>query len=86
MSGTSSEDNNSTIEFSDDQQDITWDKAKRFKIVFGKHKGKRLGALVKKAKHREYLRYLLTWSEIRPDTQANITCALEHYADAKKCR
>jgi len=83
---SSSSDDQQELEFSDDCSEVTWNSAKRFKLVFGKNKGKRLGALVKRAKHRDYLRWLLTWDEIRPDTAANITCCLQHYDDLKSRR
>jgi hypothetical protein len=75
-----------SIEFSDEPQTITWETAKRFKLVFGQHRGKRLAILVKSAKNRDYLRYLLSWENIRPDTAANISCVLNHYEEVKKTR
>jgi hypothetical protein len=74
------------IEYSDDEQTVSWGTAQRFKLVFGKHQGKRLAFMILKSETREYLRYLLSWDKLKPDTRANIACALEHYDETKNKR
>ena len=69
--------------FSDDEQ-VTWEKARRFKIVFGKrYNGKRLASMIKSKKRRDYLKYILSWDKVRPDTAANIRAALDQYGEMK---
>jgi hypothetical protein len=82
----SSSDSDNILEFSDDAQEVTWDSAKRFKLLFGKHKGRRLGTMIRKPKHRDYLKYLLGWDDIRPDTAKHISCALDYYREMKNRR
>ena len=72
----------SAYEFSDDE--IIWEQAKSFRLLFGKHKNARLATMIKKRTTRDYLRYLLTWNEIREVTRQNIQCAIEHHANRKK--
>ncbi len=42
--------------------------------------------MILKSETREYLRYLLSWDKLKPDTRANIACALEHYDETKSKR
>jgi hypothetical protein len=74
------------IEYSDEEQETSWDTAQRFKLVFGKYQGKRMAFMVRKSETREYLRYLLTWDKLKPKTKSNIECALDHYKTAKTKR
>ena len=72
------------FEFSGDDEEITFETARRFKLRFGKYIGKTLGALVRKAKTRDYLRYLLTWQELKEETRVNIDAVLLGYQEAKE--
>ena len=74
------------IEYSDDEQTLSWDTVQMFKLAFGKYQGKRLAIMIRKSDTREYLRYLLSWDKLKPNTRANINCALKHYDETKKKR
>ena len=74
------------MEFSGDEELMTWQSAKRFKLLFGKHRGKSLGSVVRTMKGREYLRYILNWSELRPETGDQIKCVLAYYYTLKQNR
>jgi hypothetical protein len=76
----------SEMEFSGDEEPITWQSAKRFKLLFGKHRGKSLGSIVRTMKGREYLRYILNWSELRPETGDQIKCVLAYSYTLKQNR
>jgi hypothetical protein len=72
-------DSDNQFDFSDDEKKVTFQEAKRFKLQFGQHSGKRLLVLVKNSKGRDYLRYLLNWDKLRENTRANIQCVLDEY-------
>lgn len=65
---------------------LTWQDARRFKLAFGKYKGKRLESMIKSKKRRDYIKYLLEWDKLRDDTRANIQAAMEHYEELKAAR
>lgn len=73
------EDNSST--FGDDVS-----KWETFVVRFGKYKGQTLASMITRGRTRGYLRYILSWPDIRPNTHANITAALAHYDKLKKER
>lgn len=80
-------DSENEIIYSDDEnQELTWESAKRFKLVFGKYSGKQLGFMIGSKQTRGYLRYLLEWDQLRQGTRANIQCALEHYQEMNTSR
>ena len=68
----------------EENENLTFDQAKRYKLCFGQYKGKRLAQLIRNSKGREYLRYLLTWDKLREDGRANITVCLEEYKTFKQ--
>lgn len=71
-------------EFSGAEQGaVTWKEARRFKLAFGMYRGKTLEAMIKTKKRRDYLKYLLSWDQLKEDTQGNIQAAMEHYEDLK---
>ena len=72
------------FEFSGDEEAVTFETARRFKLRFGQYSGKNLGNLVRKAKTRDYLRYLLTWQELKEETRVNIDAVLLGYQQAKE--
>ena len=72
------------FEFSGDDEEITFETARRFRMRFGQYSGKNLGNLVRKAKTRDYLRYLLTWQELKEETRVNIDAVLLGYQQAKE--
>jgi hypothetical protein len=74
------------FDFSDSEPVIDWNSCRSFALPFGKYRGETLGVLVRTKKTREYLRWLLTWEEIREETEAQIRCVLEHYDAVKAAR
>ena len=76
----------SDAESSGDETVINWSDARRYKLPFGKYKGKKLVQMVSKPKLREYLRYLLSWDELKPRTRANLQCAIDEYEKHKKTK
>lgn len=77
---------NSDFDDSDDASALTYDIAKRYKLRFGKYTGKRLAVMMNRNKTREYLRYLLTWSELRAEAHANIKCCIDEYEKYKELK
>ena len=79
-------DSGSEQEFSESEDDlqVTWTKAKTFKLAFGLYKDRRLHEMIKTKKRRNYLKYLLSWDKLRDITRKNIECALEQYEGMKK--
>lgn len=57
-----------------------------FTLRFGKYKGSTLDTMIQKGRTRQYLRYILKWPDIRPNTADNINQALAHYARMKEAR
>ena len=72
------------FEFSGDEEAVTFETARRFKLRFGQYSGKTLGNLVRKAKTRDYLRYLEKWQELKEETRLNINAVLLGYQEAKE--
>lgn len=82
---------NNEIVFSDDENDCgrsdkssdsgSWE---NFSLRFGKYKGCTLSTMIEKGRTRQYLRYILKWPDIRPNTADNINQALAHYARMKE--
>lgn len=77
------------VTFSDDE-DKTYDDDvanwETYVIRFGKFKGHTLASMITRGRTRGYLRYILSWPDIRPNTQKNIKAALDHYSSLKKER
>jgi hypothetical protein len=64
-----------------DASEITFESACLAQIPFGKkHRGEKLGELVRSKSGRSYLRYLLDWDGLFEDLKANIECVLAAYA------
>ena len=87
----SDSDDSDQCNFSDDEEvfqadSVTWKTAKKYKLIFGKHKGRQLSSLTRNKADRNYLRYLLEWEDLREEPRAHIACALEHYAQKKESR
>lgn len=82
------------IVYSDDESDSRGERAmeddrdnwENFTIRFGKYKGTTLSTMITQGRTRQYLRYILKWPDIRPNTAANINKALAHYEQAKAAR
>lgn len=72
--------------FSDDEESADWASVQCETLAFGQFKGQTYASVVYNKRGRDYLRYLLTWSDLRPSSRSKIECALEAYADAKKRR
>jgi hypothetical protein len=53
------------VEFDPRPEDLSFDEAADTKIPFGKHRGKKIGHMVRTAEGRDYLRYLLKWDGLR---------------------
>jgi hypothetical protein len=73
------------LEGSDDEAEdaieVTFETACLAQIPFGKkHRGEKLGELVRSKSGRSYLRYLLDWDGLFEDLKANIECVLAAYA------
>lgn len=77
--------NDDDIVFSDDEKDgeVTWGQARRFVMPFGKYKGTLLGDVVANKAGRGYLRYILTWPELKQNTRMQFQCAIDHYEHLK---
>jgi hypothetical protein len=69
----------SDYELSDDDEVkvIEW---RKYSLPFGKHRGTMLGPMIRTGNGRNYLRYLLEWDDLRPETKAVITQAMDHYS------
>ncbi len=50
---------------------------------FGKLRGQSLGCIAKTKAGRDYLRYLLTWSELRAGTRSNVRAMPRVYEETK---
>ena len=79
------------IDFSDeenqyDQYNHDVNDWRNFQLRFGKHKGRSLQFMIHNPRDRSYLRYVLKWDDIRPNTAENIRAALSHYEEEKKKR
>ena len=70
------------IEWSDDEacDVMNW---RNYRLAFGQFKGLVLEDMIKTRRQRGYLRYLLNWDDIRPNTQQNIEAALQYYQQEK---
>jgi hypothetical protein len=51
-----SQSDNEDIQFSEDEEDLTWESFRMWKFPFGKHQGKRIASLIRKKETRDYLR------------------------------
>jgi hypothetical protein len=70
------------VNFSGDEEELSWEGdrgVKRFKIKFGRYRGKRLAQMITTKKRRNYLKYLLGWDKLRQETKGPILVALAHY-------
>lgn len=77
--------------FSDEENNNGWEEAgggdwRNFEIRFGKFRGHNLSQMLEKSRTRAYLRYILGWQDIRPNTAENIRKALAHYENIKAAR
>ena len=70
-------------DFSEDDLKLTWAKVRRYKMKFGKYKGKSLEDMIKTHKRRSILSYYLGWTELRNETRQYINYALNHYRNMK---
>lgn len=91
------QDGSYSIAFSDDEGDSrekggamemeddgrNWE---NFVLRFGKYKGTTLSNMITQGRTRGYLRYILKWPDIRPNTALNINRALSHYDKMKEDR
>ena len=72
------------FEFSGGEQNsMTYEDARRFKLRFGQCSGKRLGKIGSDATGRDYLRWLLQWEKLRADTKVPIEIILNEYEKRK---
>jgi hypothetical protein len=79
-SGSESEASGCEVNFSGDEEELSWEGGvQRFKIKFGRYKGKRLAQMITTKKRRNYLKYLLGWDKLRQETKGPILVALAHY-------
>jgi hypothetical protein len=74
-----SQSDNEDIQFSEDEEDLTWESVRMWKFPFGKHQGKRIASLIRKKDTRDYLRYICEWNDLRPETKAKLEFALDYY-------
>lgn len=72
------------IEYSDDEVKVDADAYKTQELAFGKYKGKTFEDMIKTKRTRGYLKYLLQWDELKPETRAHIDNALLAYDQGKK--
>lgn len=70
----------------DELNTMTYEEARRFKLRFGKLQGERLGTAASNSEGREYLRYLLTWKELRGETKVPIEMVLAEYDKRKAAK
>lgn len=79
---------NYAVAFSDEEDDSSrYDNAggwEKYIIRFGKYKGTTLADMITRGRTRGYLRYILTWSDLRPESHSNISAALAHYDKLKR--
>ena len=54
-----------------------------WKLPFGKYKAKPVKTVLRTKEGRDYLRYLLSWQELRQSSRDRIDFALEFYKQAK---
>lgn len=69
-----------------DSQPLEGGSWQNFTLRFGKYKGTTLDTMIQKGRTRQYLRYILKWPDIRPNTADNINQALAHYNMMKDAR
>ena len=79
------------VVYSDEEEspmdtEVGTDSWENFTLRFGKFKGMTLSDMIKKGRTRGYLRYILSWPDIRPHTAANIDRALQVYNASKDAR
>jgi hypothetical protein len=74
-----------TVVYSDEEQPDppTWEQAQDFQLVFGKYQGRKMKSMLLTGKRRHYLRYLMKWDKLLPQTGVMIQCALDHYEELK---
>ena len=77
-----------SITYSDEEDSDGWALSdwREFVIRFGKFKGQTVKDLVSTGRGRGYLRYILSWPDIRPETAHFIKLGLAHYSELKKER
>jgi hypothetical protein len=75
-------DDESGQDFSDNEN-LTWEQVRTFKLLFGKFKGLELQDMIKTKDRRSTLRFYMGWDKLRDDARENIRVALEHYAKLK---
>ena len=79
------------VVYSDEEEstmdtEVGTDSWENFTLRFGKFKGTTLSEMIKNGRTRGYLRYILSWPDIRPHTAANIDRALQVYNASKDAR
>ena len=82
----SSSDSESDFDFTEDEEEVTWENIKDQKFRYGKAKGKTYRELIKTSRWRSYLKYQASWDKINESTKAHIECALERYEEVKAAR
>ena len=74
--------------FSDDEEPLTpdinnlptrWSEIEENTLRFGKYGDKPMREMICRKRTRDYLRYILTWDELRPYSKAMVTIALAKY-------
>lgn len=70
------------FEFSEPEE-LTWEEVSMWKLPFGKYKAKPVKTVLRTKEGRDYLRYLLSWQELRQSSRDRIDFALEFYKQAK---
>lgn len=83
MSSYESSSSGSEQDFSDNEG-VTWEQARRFKLKFGKYSGRKLEDMIKTRKRRASLKYYIGWEKLGDYARENIRVALEHYNEMKE--
>ena len=63
-----------------DNENLTWEQARTFKLLFVKFKWLELQDMIKT---KDKSRFYMGWNKLRDDARENIRVALEHYAELK---
>ncbi len=74
------------IEFSESEVEVDVDAYKSETLPFGKYKGTTYEDMIRTPLLRGYLKYLLKWEELKPETRALINSALAVYNKSKPAK
>ena len=80
---SSDESNSGSEQDFSDEEGVTWEQARRFKLRFGQYSGRKLQDMIKSKKRRAILRHYMGWDKLRDDARENIRVALDHYMELK---